>query len=156
MWDRLLLLGNSITSMLNSGKVPPNTPPEYVDELKAVNFLRSKKFFIVFTSVIMLLVFYSVSVIILFLTAPFPTITVPFVTIFIETIKIFAIIIAAYLGLQAAIDFKYNSDSNTSLKGETSYIKEEAQQTIIELYAKKYKNDSSYAPIDWVKSQPNE
>lgn len=156
MWDRLLLLGNSLTSMLRTGKTPPNTPPEYVEELKAVNFLRSKKFFIVFTSVIMLLGFYAISVAILFLTSPFPAITAPFVTIFVETIKIFAIIIAAYLGLQAAIDFKYNSDSNVSLKSETTHIKDEVEQTIIELYAKKYKNDPSYAPIDWVDSQPNE
>lgn len=142
--------------MISHDKTPPNTPPEYVDELKSINFLRSKKFFVVFSSIIMLLAFYGVSVFILFLTAPIPTITSPFVTIFVETIKIFAIIISAYLGLQAAIDFKYNSESNTSLKGELSYAKEEVQQTIIEIYAEKYKDDPSYAPLKWVEEQPHE
>jgi hypothetical protein len=63
-----------------SGKVPPNTPSQYIDEMKSINFLKSKKFFVVFTSIIMLLAFYGISVFILFLTAKIPTITFPFVT----------------------------------------------------------------------------
>ena len=156
MWDKLVLIGQSLSAMISHEKTPPNTPPQYVDELKSINFLRSKKFFVVFSSILMLLVFYGVSVFILFLTASLPTITSSFVTIFVETIKIFAIIISAYLGLQAAIDFKYNSESNTILKGELTYAKEEVQQTVIEVYAEKYKNDPSYAPLDWVEEQPYE
>jgi hypothetical protein len=133
MWDRLAIIGQSISAMLSHDKAPPNTPSAYIDEMKSINFLRSKKFFVVFTSILMLIAFYGVSVFILFLTAPVPTITTPFVTIFVETIKIFAIIISAYLGLQAAIDFKYNSESNTSLKSELSYAKEEEQDTIIQI-----------------------
>jgi hypothetical protein len=156
MWDRIVILGQSLAAMLSYDKVPPNTPTKYVEELKSVNFLRSKKFFVVFSSILMLLVFYGISVFILFLTAPLPTITSPFVTIFVETIKIFAIIISAYLGLQAAIDFKYNSSSNTELKGEIIHVKEEVEEKIIQIYAEKYKDDPSYAPIEWVEEQPNE
>lgn len=156
MWDRLSLIGKSLAAMLSHDKVPPNTPTQYVEEMKSINFLRSKKFFVVFTSILMLVAFYGVSVFILFLTAPVPTITAPFVTIFVETIKIFAIIISAYLGLQAAIDFKYNTDSNTSLKGEIQYAREEVQQTVIEIYAEKYKDDKSYAPLNWIEEQPYE
>lgn len=156
MWDKLILLGQSMSSMLSHDKTPPNTPPEYIEEMKSVNFLRSKKFFVVFSSILMLIAFYGISVFILFLTAPLPSITAPFVTIFVETVKIFAIIISAYLGLQAAIDFKYNSDSNTSLKGELKYAKEEVQETIIQIYAEKFKDDPSYAPIGWVEEQPHE
>jgi hypothetical protein len=156
MWHRLSIIGQSLAAMVSHDKAPPNTPPEYVDEMKSINFLRSKKFFIVFTSIMMILGFYGISVFILFLTAPLPSITAPFVTIFVETIKVFAIVISAYLGLQAAIDFKYNSESNTSLKGEISYAKEEVQQTIIEIYAEKYKDDPSYAPLEWVEEQPHE
>lgn len=156
MWNRIAILGQSLAAMLSNDKVPPNTPTQYVDELKSINFLRSKKFFVVFTSVLMLLVFYGVSVFILFLTAPLPTITSPFVTIFVETIKIFAIIISAYLGLQAALDFKYNSSSNTELKGELIHVKEEVEEKIIQIYAEKYKDDPSYAPIEWVEEQPYE
>lgn len=156
MWDKIVTFGQSLAAMLSHDKVPPNTPTPYVEEMKSINFLRSKKFFVVFTSILMLLAFYGVSVFILFLTAPLPTITSPFVTIFVETIKIFAIIISAYLGLQAAIDFKYNSESNTSFKGEMQYVKEEVQETIVQLYADKYKHDRSYAPINWVEEQPYE
>jgi hypothetical protein len=156
MWDRLALIGQSIAAMVTHDKAPPNTPPEYIDEMKSINFLRSKKFFVVFSSILMLILFYGVSVFILFLTATVPSITGSFVTIFVETIKIFAIIISAYLGLQAAIDFKYNSESNTSLKSELSYAKEEVQETIIEIYSEKYKDDKSYAPLKWVEEQPYE
>jgi len=156
MWDKITTIGQSLAAMLTHDKAPPNTPPEYVEEMKSINFLRSKKFFIVFTSILMLLGFYSVSVFILFLTATVPIITTPFVTIFVETIKIFAIIISAYLGLQAAIDFKYNSSSNVNLNSEIKYAKEEVQQTIIEIYAEKYKDDPSYAPLKWVEEQPHE
>lgn len=156
MWDRISLIGRSLASMLSHDKVPPNTPPEYIEEMKSINFLRSKKFFVVFTSILMLILFYGISVFILFLTAPLPTITSSFVTIFVETIKIFAIIISAYLGLQAAIDFKYNSSSNVELRSEIRYAKEEVQQTIIEIYAQKFKDDLSYAPLDWVEGQPYE
>jgi hypothetical protein len=157
MWRKLLGLGYTLSSMLNDNAVPPNTPPKYVKELKAVNFLRSKKFFLVFTSVLMLLIFYIVSVFILFLTAPMPAVTASFVTIFVETIKILAFIIAAYLGLQTAIDFKYNSDSNTSLNTDIEHNEEsKVLNTIVELYAEKFKQDPSYAPISWVMTQPDE
>lgn len=156
MWDKLSLMGQSLAAMLSNNKIPPNTPPQYVEEMKSINFLRSKKFFVVFTSVLMLVVFYGISVFILFLTAPIPSITTPFVTIFVETIKIFAIIISAYLGLQAAIDFKYNSSSNVDLKSEYSYSEEKVNQTLIEYYKQEYSEDSSYAPIEWVESQPYE
>jgi len=156
MWNKLTTFGASLGAMLTNSKAPPNTPPEYLEGLKAVNFLRSKKFFVVFTSILMLLAFYIASVFILFLTAPIPNITGAFVTIFVETIKIFAVIISAYLGLQAAIDFKYNSDSNTAFSGEVKYSKEEVNQQVVANYAEKYKDDASYAPLQWIIEQSNE
>lgn len=156
MWDRLSILSRSLSSMLTNSSAPPNTPPEYVDDLKAVNFLRSKKFFVVFTSILMLLAFYGISVFILFLTASVPGITAAFVTIFVETIKIFAIVISTYLGLQAAIDFRYNGDNSTSFKGAVSHSKEEVEETTVVQYANKYKDDSSYAPLNWVERQAYE
>jgi len=156
MWNRLALIGQSIAAMVTHDKAPPNTPPEYIDEMKSINFLRSKKFFVVFSSILMLILFYGISVFILFLTATVPSITGSFVTIFVETIKIFAIIISAYLGLQAAIDFKYNTETSVLSKSEIQYAKEEVQETIIEIYAEKYKDDPSYAPLKWVEEQPHE
>jgi uncharacterized membrane protein len=156
MWDKLTLIGQSLAAMLSHDKAPPNTPPEYVDEMKSINFLRSKKFFVVFSSILMLITFYSVSVFILFLTATVPTITTPFVTIFVETIKIFAIIISAYLGLQAAIDFKYNTETSVVTKSEQNYTEQKIDQKLIQVYQEAFSGDKSYAPITWVEAQSNE
>lgn len=93
----------------------------------------------------------------MFLTAYTPTLTDSFVTIFVEIIKIFAIIISVYLGLQAGIDFKYGSESNyTNINETTTEYREEkiiSEQTI--LYAEKFKDDPSYAPIEWIFDKNN-
>jgi hypothetical protein len=91
------------------------------------------------------------------LTAYTPTLTGSFVTIFVEIIKIFALIISVYLGLQASIDFKYGSQSNyeniTNTSNEYREEKIISEQTV--LYADKFKDDPSYAPIEWVFDQNN-
>ena len=48
-----------------------------------------------------------------------------FVTLFSKTIEIFAIIIASYLGVQAAVDLKYHSSSNAEVLGEIIVEKKE-------------------------------
>ena len=117
--------------MLQSGKVPPNTPLSQRNDLSKVNFLASKKFYVVFCSVIILAIFYAASIIILFLTATCPTLTVPFVSIFTETIKILAIIIASYLGVQTILDYKMQSNSDVRLSGDQTFITEEEITYII-------------------------
>jgi hypothetical protein len=63
--------------------------------------------------------------------------------------------VAVYIGTQATIDFKYGSTSNTNL--DSVLTSEQREEKIIEeqtiVYAEKYKNDPSYAPIDWVFNQ---
>jgi ABC-type Na+ efflux pump permease subunit len=119
MWNKIIQIAKTVSSMLHSGEIPPNTPIEYQKDLSKVNFLASKKFFVVFCSVIILSVFYAVSIFVLFLTSNMSaTITSAFVTIFVETIKILAVIIGSYLGVQTLLDFKYKSDSNTEFKSE--------------------------------------
>jgi hypothetical protein len=100
MWNKIIDIAKTASSMLHSGEVPPNTPDKYKEDLSKVNFLASKKFYVVFCSVIILSLFYAASIFVLFLTATAPNLTVPFVTIFTETVKILAIIIASYLGVQ--------------------------------------------------------
>ena len=154
MWDRIKNTFYTATSFLQSGVAPPNAPIRYREDLSKINFFSSKKFFIVFSSIVLLMFFYLTSVGILFLTSFFPTITDPYVTIFVEIVKIFAIIISVYLGLQASIDFKYNSSSNQSYDTVKS-IEEIDQKVIIEetvKYQEIYKKDPSYAPIDWIMS----
>ena len=154
MWKKVTETVQSAAAFLQSGKVPPNTPIQYREDFSKINFFSSKKFFIVFSSIVLLMLFYLVSVGILFLTVKFPTITDSYVIIFVESIKIFAIIISAYLGLQAAIDFKYSSNTNHSVNVNKSI--EVIDQKIIteatQKYEEVYKNDPSYAPIDWALS----
>lgn len=155
MWEKVTDIAKNATAFLQAGKVPPNTPIQYREDFSKINFFSSKKFFIVFSSIILLMVFYLISVGILFMTSFFPEITQPYVTIFVESIKIFAIIISVYLGLQASIDFKYQSSSNTTNDSYSSI--EKIDQKIITdetiKYSEKYKDDPSYAPIEWVFNQ---
>lgn len=158
MWDKIITVFQSATAFLQNGKVPPNTPIQYREDLSKINFFSSKKFFIVFSSILLLMLFYLTSVGILFLTSFSPGITGSYVTIFVESIKIFAIIISVYLGLQASIDFKYQSLSQNT--NSNSYSADQREGKIIQeetiLYAEKYKDDLSYAPIQWVFEQPIE
>ena len=154
MWNRIKNTFYTATSFLQTGVAPPNAPIRYREDLSQINFFSSKKFFIVFSSIVLLMFFYLTSVGILFLTSFFPTITDPYVTIFVESVKIFAIIISVYLGLQASLDFKYNTSSSQSYDT-TKSIEEIDEKVIIEetiKYQEIYKKDPSYAPIDWIMS----
>lgn len=153
MWEKIIQIAKTASAMLHSGEIPPNTPPQFRKDLSKVNFLASKKFYVVFCSVIILALFYGVSIFVLFLTAASPSLTVPFVSIFTETIKILAVIIASYLGVQTVLDYKMQSSNSLNLEGSNSYSKEEVDQKIIMDYAEKFKNDPSYAPLDWIESK---
>jgi hypothetical protein len=153
MWEKLVDIAKTASSMLHSGEVPPNTPKQYVEDLSKVNFLASKKFYVVFFSVLILSLFYGISIFVLFLTAASPSLTVPFVSIFTETIKILAVIIASYLGVQTILDYKMQSSSNVNLEGSVSFSREEMDEKIIIEYSEKYKNDLSYAPLEWIKER---
>ena len=145
MWNKIIDIGKTASSMLHSGEVPPNTPDRYKEDLSKVNFLASKKFYVVFCSVIILSLFYAASIFVLFLTATAPNLTVPFVTIFTETIKILAVIIASYLGVQTVLDYRMQSNSSVDLKGEQKFIKEEVH---IEEYLSGPKEDDYKLEID--------
>jgi len=153
MWRRIIDIAKTASSMLHSGSVPPNSPARYKEDLSKINFLASKKFYVVFCSVIILAAFYVASIGVLFLTAPYPSLTVPFVTVFTETIKILAIIIASYLGVQTVLDYRMQSNTNVQLEGSNSFAKEEVDQNIIMDYAEKYKDDPSYAPLSWIQER---
>lgn len=124
MWHNIVNVVQSAGAFLQNGKAPPNTPAYLRKQMEEKNHLSSKKFFIIFTSVLMLAALYYSSVAIL-LAIEMPEHVTAFVTLFSKTIEIFAIIIASYLGVQAAVDLKYNSSSNASVDGRTEVIKEE-------------------------------
>jgi hypothetical protein len=125
MWEKIVEIAKTASSMLHTGEVPPNTPQRYREDLSKVNFLASKKFFVVFFSIIILSIFYGISIFVLFLTATQPSLTVPFVSIFSETIKILAVIIASYLGVQTVLDYKMQSNSSVEISGKNDFIKQE-------------------------------
>lgn len=123
-------------SYLNSNKVPPNTPPEKHKSLKSKNHMESKKFYIVLTSVVILAFFYFTSIGIMFLIPHnAPEFVSGFVTIFSKTIEILSIIIATYVGAQAAVDLKYGSSSSASLEG-TTHTEKVENITVIHTNAK--------------------
>lgn len=127
MWQNLVNITKTATAFLQNGKAPPGTPPEFRRAMEEQNHLSSKKFFIIFTSVLMLAFFYYTSVAIL-LAIEMPEHVAAYVTLFTKTIEIFAIIIASYLGVQAAVDLRYNSSSNAGIQGEV--IKEEITENL--------------------------
>jgi hypothetical protein len=145
----------SALAFLSSNKVPPNSSIELREAMKKENHFASKKFFIAVTAFIGLLFFYFTSVGVLFILPPDNRDMVEgYVTIFTKTIEVLAIIIAAYLGVQAAVDFRYASNSNVSNETIRS-IEEIDEKVIIEetiKYQEIYKDDPSYAPIEWVMS----
>jgi len=153
MWKRIVDIAKTASAMLHNGSVPPNSPEQYKEDLSKINFLASKKFYVVFCSVIILAAFYVASIFVLFLTAPYPNLTVPFVTVFTETIKILAIIIASYLGVQTVLDYRMQSNTNVQTEGINTFAKEEIDQNIIMDYAEKYKDEPSYAPLSWIQER---
>ena len=152
MWENIKNIASNAAAFLSSNKVPPGTPVALQESLRNENHFKSKKFFLAFTAFIGLLGFYLLSVGILFLLPTRNELIAGYVTIFTKTIEIVAIIVASYIGVQAAIDFKYGSSSSTNL--DSVLTSEQREEKIIQeqtvLYAEKYKNDPSYAPIDWV------
>ena len=118
------------TSFLQTGVAPPNTPFFQKKELESQNHLSSKKFFIVFSSFLILFIFYFVSVSILFFLPNLPEYITGFVAIFSKTIEVLSIIIASYLGTQAIVDLRYGSNSNVSLQSNSQHNIEQNTQTI--------------------------
>jgi hypothetical protein len=145
-------------SFLSSRRAPSNTPIEMREAMKRQNHFASKKFFIAVTAFLGLLFFYFSSVAVLFFLPPDNRDMVSgYVTIFTKTIEVLAIIIAAYLGVQTIADFSYNSSSNQSYDTNRS-IEEIDEKIIVDetiKYQDIYKDDPSYAPLEWVMSYEN-
>jgi hypothetical protein len=158
MWSSITNTVQTALAFLSSHKAPPNTPLYAREDLKKMNHLASRKFFIVATSFLGLCFFYFASVAILFFIPTNASEMISgYVTLFTKTIEVLAVIIAAYLGVQAVVDLKYNSDSKQSFETVSSVekIDEKVIQETTVKYAEKYKNDPSYAPIEWALKNDN-
>lgn len=155
MWQPITKALQTGMAYLSSTKVPPGAPIVLREAMKRENHLASKKFFIAVTAFIGLCFFYFSSVGILFFLPPDNRDLVSgYVTIFTKTIEVLAIIIAAYLGVQAVVDLRYNSSSSVSNETIKS-IEQIDEKVIMEetiKYAEIYKDDPSYAPLEWAMS----
>ena len=129
MFHNISNILKTATAFLQYGKAPPGTPEELRRAVEKENHLASKKFYIIFTAVLMLAVLYYSTVALLY-TFKAPEHITAFVTIFSKTVEVFTIIISAYLGVQAVVDLKYNSDSSATTEGNIEVIKEEVHQIL--------------------------
>jgi hypothetical protein len=114
MFNNIKNIFVTASAFLQNGKMPPNTPISEEIELCSINHLKSRKFFIVFTSILVLAFFYFSSVGIFFLIPDIPEKITGYVTIFSKTIELLSLIVAVYLGVQTALDFKINSGTSTN------------------------------------------
>jgi hypothetical protein len=122
MLARLTNIAKTAAAFLQTGVAPPGTPTEQKKEMEETNHLASKKFFIAFSGFIILGVFYSVSVVVLFTMRNAPELVATYSVMFSKTIEVFATIMAVYLGGQAVVDLKYNSSSNASVSSNTQIV----------------------------------
>jgi hypothetical protein len=121
MIKSVINIAKTAAAFLQSGVVPPNTPPEQQAQLAKTNHFSSKKFFIAFSGFVILAIFYIFNIIILFnMTGKSDLLTV-YPILFTKTIEVFAAIMAVYLGGQAIIDLKYNSNSSSTLETSVNY-----------------------------------
>jgi succinate dehydrogenase hydrophobic anchor subunit len=119
MWQNILNIGQTVSAFLTNGKAPPNTPPELEKKMEDTNHLASKKFFVIFSAIIMIVIMFLMAVGFLFLI---PTdhdfVVTAYSTIFTKIIEIFGLVISVYIGAQGLVDLKYNSSSSASVAGE--------------------------------------
>ena len=104
----------SATSFLRDGPNASNAAKQLAED---ENHFASKKFFIIFSAIIMLAFVFYTSVGILWFLPRTPEIVTAFVTIFAKVMEIFGLIISVYIGAQGLVDLRYNSSSNASLEG---------------------------------------
>jgi hypothetical protein len=152
MWQNITDIARTAAAMLSSGKIPPNTPENYAEEMKKLNFLTSKKFFATFWSIIILISFHITSLLVLFVAAwaGFSDIVAALVTVSCKFADILLMILASFLGIQTAVDIIGGGKTDVSYQGENKTVTKKIDEKIIKTYSDKYKGDPSYAPLNWI------
>lgn len=117
MWTNVINIVKSGAAFLQNGVAPPNCPPEQKRALEEENHLASKKFFVIFSSILMLAFVFYTSVAILWFIPRVPEVVTAFVTIFTKIMEVFGLVISVYIGAQGLVDLRYNSSSNAGLQG---------------------------------------
>lgn len=114
MWGNVTDLFRTLTAFLSSTKAPPNTSVELYKAMRDENHFASKKFYITFTSFLGMMIFYFITVLILFFVPKENEMVVAYVQIFSKTIDVVAIIVASYLGTQVVSEFRFGGSTNTN------------------------------------------
>jgi succinate dehydrogenase hydrophobic anchor subunit len=118
MWHNIVNIAQTVSAFLTNGKAPPNTPPELEKQMEDTNHLTSKKFFVVMTSLLMIVCMFFVAVGILFIIPKDHDIVITtYATIFTKIMEQVALVISVYLGAQGLVDLRYNSSSSASVQG---------------------------------------
>ena len=125
MWDSILNIAKSASAFLQTGVAPPNTPIELQKAMQDANHMASKKFFIIMTSLLILVTMFLVAVVILFILPKDHDIVITaYATIFSKIMEQIALVISVYLGAQGLVDLRYNSSSSANISGEAQSVNE--------------------------------
>jgi succinate dehydrogenase hydrophobic anchor subunit len=118
MWHNIANIAKTASAFLTNGVAPPNTPPELQKQMEDTNHLASKKFFIIMTSLLIIVSMFFVAVGILFwIPKDHDIVITTYATIFTKIMEQIALVISVYLGAQGLVDLRYNSSSSASVQG---------------------------------------
>lgn len=125
MLKQLKNIVDTMTWYLRSGVAPAKdgNGVSNLAELKNMNHMASRKFAMTMVAVAIIGFMYFASVLLLFFLPEDPQVSA-LVSMYKDMIVAIASIAATLVGIQGLVDWKYNSDSSTSLA--SSYIKEES------------------------------
>lgn len=140
MLSRLKNILVDMTWYLRSGVAPPQTNPGYLEDLKNTNHMTSRKFAMTMVAVSIIAFMYFASVCLLFLLPGDPQVAA-LVSMYKDMIVAIASIVATLVGIQGLVDWRYKSDSQTTLTSET-------QNQYVEQYMAGPKEDDYQLHVD--------
>jgi hypothetical protein len=133
MWQNIVNIVQSVSAFLTNGKAPPNTPVRLEQQMEDTNHLASKKFFIIMTSLLVIVSMFFIAVAILFfIPRDHDIVITTYATIFTKIMEQIALVISVYLGAQGLVDLRYNSSSSASVSGEAQSVEENKNENIKE------------------------
>jgi succinate dehydrogenase hydrophobic anchor subunit len=119
MLDNILNVVRTATAFLQNGVAPPNTPASLEQQMENTNHLASKKFFVIFSAIFILLIMFLMSVGFLFLLPrDHDIVLTAYSTIFTKIMEVLGLVISVYIGAQGLVELRYNSSSNASIEGQ--------------------------------------
>ena len=118
MIDGVIKVAQTAAAFLTNGKAPPDTPPRLEKQMEDTNHLASKKFFIIMTSLLVIVSMFFIAVgILFFIPKDHDIVITTYATIFTKIMEQIALVISVYLGAQGLVDLRYNSSSSASVEG---------------------------------------